>query len=417
MVVVEEQKIIKVTLFDRFSLRCQHGTTEYTLTEQDGASKRMWAFLQYLTVFHKRKITKEELIDALWGNDESDNPSNALKTLLYRSRVAMEQLGFPDGKQVLMHRRGIFTWGENIVLELDTDRFERLCAESANNLEQAMEAIALYHGDFIPGVLGSPWAVSMRTYYHNKFLKLCNGTTQLLIEKGCYEEAQRICQRAIKIDAFDETSHRLLMEAFAAAGSREAAIRHYEHVAQIFMDRLGVSPSRDMAQLYQQISMEHMNVEMDIDVIHKELSELASMPGAFFCEYHSFRDIYRIAVRNAAYSGQMFYLAMITVSTRDWEEASVKQYSAAMGELKRIIQENLRSGDIFMRSSISQYLLLLSTDSQGNAIKIIQRVLQCYQQTAIGMTTDTKFSVLPVQSRDERVEHPGKVFFMNQRSE
>ena len=389
---------LTVSLFGTFSL-C---TETQTISEQDSSSKRLWTFLQYLTTFHQKKISQDELIEALWGDGECANPVNTLKTILHRARAMMESLGFSDGKQVIFYRRGFYTWNPEMQISTDVDRFDLLCKDlftaplDEEGLKNALDAIALYQGDFLPSAAGSPWALSLRTYYHTKYLKLCGMTSAYLSEQKQYELAVRICRSAISIDPYDEESHLLLMQCLAASGAQQAAIQHYTQVSALFMDQLGVTPSDEMFQLYRELSKSTESMEMDLHVIRRNLLEERPGGGAFFCEYAVFQDIYRLEARSAIRSGQVVQLAMLTLLDQKGQRLDSKRSAAAMDELRDVILSSLRIGDIFTRYSSAQYLILLPTASYENGVKILQRILNNYQRTLVSNATSVKYSLLPV---------------------
>ena len=273
---------VEVSLFGAFSLRRKFRGQEYLLTEQDSTSKRLWTFLQYLAAFHDRDVSQDELIEALWGDSESSNPVNTLKTLLHRGRLMLERLGFPDGKQVLLYRRGVYSWNGELELDVDTERFDRLCEQGeTGDLEAAMQAIEIYKGDFLPSAAGSPWAVSMRTFYHTKFLKLCVDTARALLERQEFNQVIQVCRAAISVDPFDENCHLMLMQAMASTGQQQAAMQHYHEITSMLMDQLGVSPSEELTQLYRQLAKADMTMELDLGVVREKLLEDRPR-GAFF---------------------------------------------------------------------------------------------------------------------------------------
>ena len=404
---MEHAGTLYVTLFGQFAIRCGEGDQARVLTEQDSSSRRMWTFLEYLSAFHQREVTQEELIEVLWGGGDSSTPANALKTLLHRGRAAMEHLGFPDGKQVILYRRGVYTWGENVTLQLDTEEFDRLCAGAQEgDVDSALAAISLYGGDFLPNSTGSPWAVSLRTYYHGKFLKLCRDTTQRLLEDKRYEQGVAVARQATQVDPYDEGSHLLLMRSMAAAGARQAAMQHYTYVVSLLMDQLGVSPSQEMTQFYRELAKANMGVELDLGVVQEQLLEDQEKKGAFFCEYGIFQDVYRLMARSAMRSGQVVQLAMLTVLDRAGRQMTAARGSAAMESLRSSIQSSLRSGDAFTRFSAAQYLILLPTASYENGVRVLQRILDHYERGILGKTTQVKYSLLPVLPVPEDGEEP-----------
>lgn len=398
---------VKVSLFGAFSLRRKFRGQEYLLTEQDSTSKRLWTFLQYLAAFHDRDVSQDELIEALWGDSESSNPVNTLKTLLHRGRAMLERLGFSDGKQVLLYRRGVYSWNSELMLDVDAERFDRLCEQGeSGDLEAAMQAIQIYKGDFLPSAAGSPWAVSMRTFYHTKFLKLCVDTAQALLERKEFNQVIQVCRAAISVDPFDENCHLMLMQAMAGTGQQQAAMQHYHEITSMLMDQLGVSPSEELTQLYRQLAKADMSMELDLGVVREKLLEDRPR-GAFFCEYGVFQDIYQLAARSAMRNGQVVQLAMVTVLDENGQRLETERCARAMEELRGTIQNKLRAGDSFTRFSTAQYLILLPTASYENGIKVLDRILRAYQETLVGKATEVKCSLLPVQPQVEGDQIPG----------
>ena len=103
---VDKRERISVQLLGGFSMsRIAADGTEYRITEQDSTSRRLWAFLEYMSLFYDRPVSQDEIVEALWGDTDLD-PSNTMKTLLHRARSAMEdRLGLENGKDVIQYRR------------------------------------------------------------------------------------------------------------------------------------------------------------------------------------------------------------------------------------------------------------------------------------------------------------------------
>ena len=201
------ERILYIKTLGGFSLRLSHPEGQgVEITEQDSGSWRQWAFLQYLCVFHQRRIPQEEIIDILWGDVEIGNPVNTLKTLLHRARLTLERLGFPDGKKVLLYRRGVYTWDPELTIRLDTEEFDDLQARfeaaphSEEGLSAAREALGLCQGDFLPHAAASPWALSPRTYYHSRYLCLCCAAATALWDLDRLDEAVSLCRLAATVD-------------------------------------------------------------------------------------------------------------------------------------------------------------------------------------------------------------------------
>lgn len=387
-----------VNLLGSFTLR--RGLDGPVLSEEKSTSRILWTFLQYLLVFHTKDVSQEELMDVLWGECPSANPVSTMKTLLHRSRHFLEELGFPDGKQVLLYRRGIYSWSPEVQMVLDTERFEALCASADQKIEDGVEALQLYQGDFLPKAAGTPWALSLRTYYHGKYLQLCRNVGSFLLEQERYDQVIDICKRAILVDPYDETCHLLLMKALNAIGEQQSALQHYSEMSSLFMDQLGVSPSKESANLYRELLKSTWSIELDLYTIRDKLLEKSPRYGAFYCELGIFQDIYRIEARNAARSGQSVQLIMLTVKSFGGT-LEPTHLSTVMQELCTSIQNSLRAGDIFTRFSSTQFLLLAPTANHANGVKIVNRILAAFQNTLSGHTVSVEYSLLPVLPAQE----------------
>ena len=396
------ENLLCVTLLGRFTLSAPGRRADALVTEQASSSRRMWALLEYLTFFHDRAVGQEELIEVLWGDAGVSNPVNTLKTLLHRARLLLESLGFPDGKQVLLYRRGLYSWGPGVTVRTDADRFDQLAADFENapdspaGLDAAIQALELYQGDFLPNAAGGPWAVSLRTYYHSKYLRLCADAAHVLQDMGRLEEAAALCRTATTLDPYDETCQLLLMRLLHASGSKQAAIRHYTRVRKLFMDRLGVGPSEQMSLFYHELTRSGENLELDLQVVRDGLVEDEPPAGPLFCEYAVFQNMYRLAARAAPRSGQIVQLAMITLTDGQGDPLPAGRCAAAMEELKTAIFSSLRACDVFCRSSPAQYLIMLPTASRENGAMALERALAAFERTVSGKLCASQFSLLPV---------------------
>ena len=61
---------------------------------------------------------------------------------------------------------------------------------------------------------------------------------------------------------------------------------------------LGSQPPAGIKEFYKQIITAGNELEMNIDIIRRELSEMGGVTGAFVCEYAVFKDIYNLQVRS-----------------------------------------------------------------------------------------------------------------------
>lgn len=401
----EENQTLFVSVLGKFSIQriTDKNNIEENAGKQESAPLRQRSFLQYLCVFHDREVSQEEVIDAIWDADSDiGDPANTLKNTLYRARILLEKIGFADGKQILRYEHGFYSWDPKLKIVLDSEEFDRFYEEfySDPNTEKsqnaAQKALSLYKGEFLSNTAGNPWMLSMRTYYHSKYLNLTRDMAKLLYEKGNLEQSAELCREATTIDPFDEESQLLMMQILYASGLTQAAIQHYETVREMFMDQLGVTPSEELSEFYRRLVREDEPREQDLNVIRTQMLEETETIGAYFCEYSVFRNMYRFIARSTVRTGQIIQLAMIILYDQDNNHLPAKKCGEAMDAMRESIQNVLRTGDVFTRFSRDQYLIMLPSASHENAAMALGRVIEAFHRTFAGKTTRTQVSILPV---------------------
>ena len=126
-----------------------------------------------------------------------------------------------------------------------------------------------------------------------------------------YTDAIHVCETSIVHSPFEEEVHRLLMLAYAKDGRSRKAVDHYQQISRQFYDEFGVTMNPETVKLYRKIAQSMHNVEMDLGVIKEDLMEVSRLPGAFYCDYAIFKNIYRVnarsMVRTMSFKGFMYF--------------------------------------------------------------------------------------------------------------
>jgi DNA-binding SARP family transcriptional activator len=144
---------------------CSLGFCGRVVSDETIGSRKFWTAMQYLILHRDREIAHKELIDVMYPEGESDNPGNALKTLIHRIRSALDTLKFLDGRRMILNVRGAYKWNTEMAFTIDFVEFEKLCtsgldpeADDDNRLSDLLEAIAIYKGHYLPKLKHEEWA-------------------------------------------------------------------------------------------------------------------------------------------------------------------------------------------------------------------------------------------------------------------
>jgi DNA-binding SARP family transcriptional activator len=357
-----------------------------TVNESMNRSNKMWALLSYLILRRDRSVPQSELIDLLWPEDKSSNPINALKTLLYRTRMCLAPV-LGENTKVILSRRGFYLWNPEVKCLVDAESFEMLCheAEEANaDAEQKLDAYRqiayLYKGDFLPKLSEMIWIVTNSAHYHALYLNAVRKFSDMLVERELWSELNELCTKALEIDPFDERLHSLLIVALLRQGNSAAALGHYQTATDFLYKNLGVRPSEHLRDLYAEIMNQHRiyDANIDMDTLLDNLRDAANEPGAFICDPGFFKLAYRLEARRAARSGSSVHIALLTVTMPDNSAPPLRLLNASMSHLLDAIKAGLRKGDVASRYSGAQYVLMLPTANFEDGQIVVNRILRIF---------------------------------------
>lgn len=391
---------IKISMLGDFSITYK----DKVLNEQTKRSKNLWLLMRYLIVFHNREISLDELIELLWSDESSENPMNALKTLLHRTRTVLRELDYPT--ELIISSNGTYAWNNNADFSVDSEEFEQLCKKSFDSsmtdderLTYLRDALALYKGDFLTKMSSETWVIPLTEYYRSLYRKAVTDTVGILDRMNSYSEAIDVCETALIIDPCNEALQHCYLKALIDSKQIDKAKTQYNFAVDLLRAKLGVTPSEELVNLMGTIVNTNSEKNPNIDDVSSMLAEEPERKGAFFCDYEFFRYLYQLEMRQSSRENKNTYLVLLTVqvsqeeNTADFIETSAK----AMRFLSTTIGTSLRKGDTYAKLNSLQYLLLLHNANEETNIKILQRLMKNFKRAAAktNATIDCKSRALP----------------------
>ena len=373
-------KRVAVTMLGGFRIRVDGNV----LTDEINRSQKLWNVLCYLIAHRERTVPQSEFIELFWPEENSANPTNALKTLLYRVRSLLEPL-FGEGLEPILSQRGAYAWNPAIACEMDVDRFELLCRRAQDTALPAQKRMALYEeaaemyrGDYLPKLANQMWVVPISAHYHTLYLEAVKEYADLLEHAEKFETMAELCTRASQLDPLDESLHTLIVRALLRQGKDSAALSHYEKATDLLYRNLGVRPSEELRALYREIMDVEERLETNLEVIQANLREAAQRPGAFVCEYGFFKEAYRLEARRSARSGACVHIALVTVSLPDGGVPPLGVLNTTMDQLLEVLVHNLRRGDVVSKYSGAQYVVMLPAANFEDSSMVVERIVNAF---------------------------------------
>ena len=175
---------------------------EHTLNEDDIRSSKLTNLLGYLLIHRNQSVTIDELAEALWLEDETENPAGALKNLMYRLRTLLKK-HFGETEFILT-KQGSYHFNPELEVRVDAEQFEQMLEGIKQKQMKEEEAIlelntalALYQGDFMQKNTEMHWVITLTTYYHSLYLNGVKYLCDLYVSTRRFEELEMLCSRTL----------------------------------------------------------------------------------------------------------------------------------------------------------------------------------------------------------------------------
>jgi DNA-binding SARP family transcriptional activator/predicted negative regulator of RcsB-dependent stress response len=194
------------------------------------------ALVKLLALAPKRRLHRDQVIDALWPGISVDEAAPRLHKAAHYARRG---LGDTDDAVVLRSETVALLPDQDV--HVDAAAFREAAEEAlrTGRPEAAEQAIAAYTGPLLPDDLYESWVEEPR----ERFAALHR---DLLRNLGDWE-------RLIEVNPLDEHAHLELIRETSARGDVRAALRQFERMDQALRRELGTLPSPEAQQLRGQL--------------------------------------------------------------------------------------------------------------------------------------------------------------------
>jgi DNA-binding SARP family transcriptional activator len=377
---------------------------DQTVGDGDNRSRKAWLLLAYLLYFHHRFVPAGELIDLLWGGKENcADAANSLKTVLHRVRTTLDRLGPNVGHDLLIRKERCYGCSAAFVLRLDLDEFEQLCKPDAalpadEQLARYRQALELYRGDFLSKLSAEPWVTPIAAYYRNLYVQTALEAVALLDETQQPEAVVSLCERAMRVEPYNEALCLHRMRAQVAQGQPAQALASYEALRQLLASHFGIQPCEELCALQQQIFHSVNDSALPFDTIHEQLNEDLGASGAMVCGYDYFKVLYHALARGQIRSGAIMHIALFSLTDANGGTLPKRSLTCAAENLQALLQRLLRKGDVITRCSVSQFLVILPQANYENSCAVCDRILKAFTRQYPHSPADVHCSVRAVGS-------------------
>jgi DNA-binding SARP family transcriptional activator/TolB-like protein len=203
-----------------------------------------------------RQMHREELIELLWPEVDSEQGLNNLHKALHAARRALEpglSAGTPSRFLSMRDQLVMLQSAEEIcvdVFEFETRANEALKTGRRDLIEAAL---SLCQGDLLPEDLYEDWLAVRREQLRSRKEQLLLSLAAVCEGSGDSGAALDACRQLLASNPCNEAAHRCLMRLYSGAGQRYLAVEQFRTCTETLRRELDADPEPETAALYDRI--------------------------------------------------------------------------------------------------------------------------------------------------------------------
>lgn len=197
-------------------------------------------------------LHREQVYEAVWPDAASEQAADNFRKSLQFIRAASARGGLRPEKMIIVTRS---MTGLAAGVWVDAQAFK---SEARKALEEDARfrietAAALYRGELLPDARYESWTEPYRDELGSLYAELVLRLGELEIEAGLLPLAREHVEGALNLNPANERVHRAMMRLYVRDGRRSDALLQYHRCCSLLGQELGVEPSAETQQLFQQI--------------------------------------------------------------------------------------------------------------------------------------------------------------------
>ncbi len=228
------------------------------IEESEWRLKKAGSLIKLLALASEHRLHREQVMNLLWPNLESEAAANNLHRTLHFARRVLEPSLSTASHYLHLQGEQLALCPSEPPLWVDVEAFEDAGATAKRSREPGAyrAAIELYSGELLPEDRYEGWAQERREELRALYLALLVEMAGLYEERGDLVPAIKALDRAVAAEPTHEEAHVYLMRLHATAGQRHKAILRYEQLKKALFEELDEEPSIAGRHLYTEIVAE-----------------------------------------------------------------------------------------------------------------------------------------------------------------
>jgi DNA-binding SARP family transcriptional activator len=214
------------------------------------------AVFAVLALSRNNAVSRDDLIDAVWGESPPATATGNLHTYMSGLRRALDRLGGALGSSGSGYSLSLAPDGLDAVVAEQVAaraRARRADDDRSGAVESFDEALACWRPGSALGGLPGPFAAEHRARVADLRLRLLMERAEVLMELGRPTAVAEQLQDHVRAHPYHERLRGLLMSALHRSGQTADALAHYRELRRLLADDLGIDPSAESQALHSSI--------------------------------------------------------------------------------------------------------------------------------------------------------------------
>lgn len=196
---IKKDTDIIINLFGKLEIYTSKGV----LTEEELNSPKISRFLVYLLLHKGHATPPRSICDAIWPEEETDNPGSKIKNLAFRLQAAFGDIS--DSRLVVSTPQG-YQLNPELNIMTDVQMFEEYwvkaqCAFTLQTKTELLKCAAdLYRGNLFSSASSEHWLIPHEISYKYKCLGIYAELMKIYFESQNYANVQYYAASALKIE-------------------------------------------------------------------------------------------------------------------------------------------------------------------------------------------------------------------------
>lgn len=250
---------LEISLLGRFEVRVSGSRS----VGHDIPGRKAPALLKLLALNRDHQLVRDQVIELLWPDLDGAGAAAQLYKAIHQLRKALAA-GEPqvDAGDCIATSRNLVLLTPPGGVITDVQAFERAAhdAIACGGIRELERAVALYSGDLLPMDSYAAWARGPRDQLRQLHVDVLLALARGQRVRRDFVAAAETYRMALEQDGTLEIAHRGLMTIYASQGQRDRALKQYGICLDALADELGVAPSRETRELYDEIERQAPDV-------------------------------------------------------------------------------------------------------------------------------------------------------------